>query len=212
MREPIVKATDVPAVGESLEVGFGSLTDEDDRLLAAAADARHGRPARGGRAAGDRRRCGPQARRERWGTSCSTARRAWARPRSPRAFRASWACRFRSPAARRCGAEGPDAVSDQRRRRLGAVHRRDPSAAQGGRGVSVPGDGGFSHRHHAGRRGERPDDQHAAAAVHADRRHDAHGLDLGAAARSVSDCASIWIFTRSRSWPRSSAAAPRSCG
>jgi holliday junction DNA helicase RuvB len=33
MREPIVKATDVPAVGESLEVGFGSLTDEDDRML-----------------------------------------------------------------------------------------------------------------------------------------------------------------------------------
>jgi holliday junction DNA helicase RuvB len=33
MREPIVKATDVPAVGESLEVGFDALTDEDDRLL-----------------------------------------------------------------------------------------------------------------------------------------------------------------------------------
>src|SRR3954469_21359375 len=33
MREPIVKATDVPPIGESLEVGFGALPDEDDGLL-----------------------------------------------------------------------------------------------------------------------------------------------------------------------------------
>jgi Holliday junction DNA helicase RuvB len=33
MREPIVKATDVPPMGESLEVGFGALPDPDDGLL-----------------------------------------------------------------------------------------------------------------------------------------------------------------------------------
>ena len=82
--------------------------------------------------------------------------------------------------------QGRDPLSDQRRGTLRAVHRRNPSAAEGGRGVSVPGDGGFSHRPDARRGGQRPDDQHAVAAVHADRGHHPHRTALGPVARPLS--------------------------
>ena len=58
----------------------------------------------------------------------------------------------------------------------------------------------------AGRRGERPHDQHAAQAVHADRGHDPHRPALGPAARPLSDARAPRLLHASRNWPRSSAA------
>ena len=54
-------------------------------------------------------------------------------------------------------------------------------------------------------------DQHAAAAVHADRRDDAGRHDLGPAARSVPSARASRFLHASPSWPRSFAAAPRNC-
>ena len=153
----------------------------------------------------------PASGASRWGISCSTARPAWARRRSPPAFRAPG----RQPANRQRGRaaspQGFDSLSDQCRGRLGPVHRRDPSAGQGGRGILVSGDGRFSHRHRAGRRGQRPHDQHGAAAVHADRGHHAGRAAVGSAARSLSDARAPRFLHASTSWPRSSAATPPSC-
>ena len=56
-----------------------------------------------------------------------------------------------------------DSLSDQRRRAVGAVYRRDPSAAEGGRGVSISGDGGFSDRLDPRRGCQRPHDQYVAS-------------------------------------------------
>src|SRR5207302_2657373 len=49
------------------------------------------------------------------------------------------------------GTEGLAAVLDEHGRAGHFLYRRNPSAAEGGRGVSLHGDGGFSARHRAGR-------------------------------------------------------------
>ena len=101
-------------------------------------------------------------------------------------------------------AQGSDPVSDQRRgESCGPVHRRDSPAAEGGRGISLSGDGGLSHRPAAGRRGERPHDQHGAAAVYADRAPRRPDCCCAPSRATGFKCASTWISTASTSWPRS---------
>ncbi len=74
------------------------------------------------------------------------------------------------------------------------IHR----LAKRGRGISLSGDGGLSHRHRPGRRGQRPHDQHDAAAVYLDWRHDPGRSFVGAAARSLSDARASRFLHASR--------------
>ena len=81
--------------------------------------------------------------------------------------------------------DGRDALPDQRRRGLDPVHRRDPPAAQHGRGVHLSGHGGLPGRRRAGRGDVGPDDQPAAEEVHDHRRHDPQRHALRPAPRAV---------------------------
>jgi hypothetical protein len=74
---------------------------------------------------------------------------------------------------------------DLARRARRAVHRRDPPAVADRRGEPLPGDGGLQVRSVHRRWPPRQGRDHAAAAVHAARRHHADGPALGAAARSL---------------------------
>ena len=67
----------------------------------AAAHERDGRPARRWPSGWRSPSTPPASARSRWATSCSMARPASAKRRSPPASRAIWACRCKSPAARR---------------------------------------------------------------------------------------------------------------
>ena len=90
-------------------------------------------------------------------------------------------------------------VPDRARAARGVLRRRDPPPAARARGDVLSGDGGRLPADHgrAGRRRARGDA--AAAAVHADRRHDPRRADHDAAARPVRDPASSRALRRRRS-------------
>ncbi len=145
----------------------------------------------------------------RWGTSSSTARRAWARPPSPPCIPRDLgvALQIASGAALQApkdlipyltnAEEGSVLFIDEIHRLPKAVEEFLYPAMEDFRIDITLGEGR-----------QRPDDQHAAAAVHADRRHDADRPALGAACATASRCASTSTSTPSRNWPRSSAATP----
>ena len=123
---------------------------------------------------------------------------------------------LRHGAAQRTGHDHPDdqrprpdqagrhaALPDQRGRGLHPVHRRNPPHAARGRGVHLPGHGGFSRRHRARRRHECPHHLDAAEEVHADRGDDAQRHAVQPDARPLQDARTPRFLHRSRNWPGS---------
>ena len=94
--------------------------------------------------------------------------------------------------------------------RLDPVHRRDPPHAARGRGVHLPGDGGFPRRHRARRGHERPHDLDAAEALHADRRDDAQRHAVQPDARPLQDARAPGVLHGRGAGRRSSASTPAS--
>ena len=94
----------------------------------------------------------------------------------------------------------PAAVPHQRRGRLVPVHRRNPPHAARRRGVHLPGDGGFPHRHRARRGRQRPHHLDEAEALHAHRRHDAQRHVVQPDARPLQDARAPGVLHASRSW------------
>ena len=166
------------------------------RRPAAALAARGHRPEGGGAAAGHR----PQRLQEAQGAAVAHPLRRPARPGQDH---------LRHRPAQRAGHDDPDdqrpgpdqagrpaAVPDQRRGRLDPVHRRDPPHAARRRGVHLPGDGGFPHRHRAGRGDQRPHHLDAAQALHADRRHHAQRHAVRPDARPLQDARAPGVLHR----------------
>ena len=81
----------------------------------------------------------------------------------------------------------PRRAADEPQGARGALHRRDSSHEPGDRGDPLSGVGGLRARHHDRAGPQRTFGQGTAAAVHADRRHDARRVAHLAAPRAVRD-------------------------
>ena len=157
--------------------------DEDAETSAASADAR--RVHRPGRRPGQSRglhRGG--ARTRRGARPCAVRRAAGPRQDHAGADRGARARRELPRDVRAGDREGrrPRGAPHQSRGPRRPLHRRDPSAQPGGRGNSLSGDGGLSARPDHRRGAGGAIGQHRSVALHADRRHDAHGSPHHAAA------------------------------
>ena len=157
------------------------------------------RPAERRRAAGDRawRRRGSAASRCR--TSSSTARPGLGKTTFATVLHNELGVELNITSGAGARQEdGRDALPDQRGRGLDPLHRRDPPPAQDGRGVHLPGDGGFPRRRRAGRGDVGPDDQPAAQEVHDHRRDDPQRHALRPAPRPVPHARAPRVLRRRR--------------